>query len=83
MRFLDYLIEDPIPAVDVGRNAIVLANVPRPERFALHKLPVSESREHAPEAIDALGALWQRRTRAVCSQSFSQSGAMTSIAEKR
>ncbi|MFZ5722552.1 MAG: GSU2403 family nucleotidyltransferase fold protein [Pseudomonadota bacterium] len=44
LRFLDYLLESPVPAVIVGRRALLLANVPAPERFALHKLLVSESR---------------------------------------
>lgn len=45
LRFLDYLLEAPVPAVVVGRRAQALVNVPQPERFALHKLLVSESRE--------------------------------------
>lgn len=47
LRYLDYLIEEPVPIVIPGRKALVLINVPRPERFALHKLIVSESRESA------------------------------------
>lgn len=45
LRFLDYLLQEPVPAVAVGRRALALVNVPAPERFALHKLLVSESRE--------------------------------------
>lgn len=44
LRFLDYLLESPVPAVVIGQRAMLLANVPLPERFALHKLLVSESR---------------------------------------
>lgn len=44
LRFLDYLLVSPVPALAVGRRAITLLNVPLPERFALHKLLVSESR---------------------------------------
>lgn len=40
---LDYLIEDPIPAVVLGRGT-VLVRVPRPGRFALHKLWTAASR---------------------------------------
>ncbi|PWG62927.1 GSU2403 family nucleotidyltransferase fold protein [Spiribacter halobius] len=47
VRFLDYLLEGAIPAAIAGRRALVLANVPLPERFALHKLLVSESRPPA------------------------------------
>jgi hypothetical protein len=45
LRFLDYLLESPVPAVVIGKRALALVNVPQPERFALHKLLVSESRE--------------------------------------
>jgi hypothetical protein len=47
LRFLDYLLIDPVPAVVAGRRAMVLLSVPAPERFALHKLLVSESRSTA------------------------------------
>jgi hypothetical protein len=43
LRFLDYLIEETQPAVVVGGSGI-LANVPRPGRFALHKLLVAGRR---------------------------------------
>lgn len=45
LRFLDYLLQEPVPAVATGRRSLALVNVPAPERFALHKLLVSESRE--------------------------------------
>lgn len=41
--FLDYLIENPVQAVVIGRFGI-LVNVPDPARFALHKLFISEGR---------------------------------------
>lgn len=44
LRFLDYVLVSPIPVVVVGRKYLCLLNVPSPERFALHKLLVSESR---------------------------------------
>ena len=47
VRFLDYLIDDTISVPIVGRRLLVLVNVPLPERFALHKLLVSESRPSA------------------------------------
>ncbi|MFC6634842.1 GSU2403 family nucleotidyltransferase fold protein [Microbulbifer taiwanensis] len=47
VRFLDYLLESPVAVTLVGRRTQVLANVPAPERFALHKLLVSESRASA------------------------------------
>lgn len=47
LRFLDYLLAEPVAAVATGRRALVLLNVPAPERFALHKLLVAESRPAA------------------------------------
>lgn len=47
LRFLDYLIEETMPAVAIGRKQLALVNVPLPGRFALHKLLVSESRSPA------------------------------------
>ena len=44
LRFLDYLIENPIKAAIVGGDG-VLVNIPRPERFALHKLIVATRRK--------------------------------------
>lgn len=47
VRFLDYLLAETVPALLIGRRQVVLANVPLPERFGLHKLLVSESRATA------------------------------------
>lgn len=47
LRFLDYLIQDAAPHVLVGQKQQIICNLPLPERFALHKLLVSESRESA------------------------------------
>jgi hypothetical protein len=44
LRFLDYLIEDPFPAVALGRRP-VLVRVPQPARYAVHKLIVSQERD--------------------------------------
>jgi hypothetical protein len=43
LHFLDYLIADPIPAVALHRSG-ALVRVPRPERFAIHKLIVAHRR---------------------------------------
>jgi len=43
LRFLDYLLRDAIPAV-VLSNGGILINVPQPERYAVHKLIVSQRR---------------------------------------
>ncbi len=44
LRFLDYLIEEPLPAVALGRRP-VLVQVPQPARYAVHKLIVSQERD--------------------------------------
>lgn len=41
---LDWLLEEPLEAVALGRDSIVPVRVPRPERLALHKLWVSRKR---------------------------------------
>jgi hypothetical protein len=49
VRHLDYLIEDPMQAVVIGAD-VVLVNLPPPARFAMHKLWISEKRPAAFEA---------------------------------
>lgn len=44
LRFLDFLIEDPVDAVLVAPTGGVMVTVPRPERFAIHKLIVAAYR---------------------------------------
>lgn len=52
LRHLDFLIDDPIPAVSLYRSG-VLVQIPRPERFAIHKLIVAERRQGGPDVIKA------------------------------
>ncbi|MHB8763304.1 MAG: GSU2403 family nucleotidyltransferase fold protein [Deferrisomatales bacterium] len=47
LRFLDYLIESPVPAVALGRRP-VLVRVPSPSRYAVHKLIVAGERRQEP-----------------------------------
>jgi hypothetical protein len=49
LRFLDYLIEDPMQAVVFGAD-VVLVNIPAPARFAFHKLWISL---HRPPTFQA------------------------------
>ena len=49
LRFLDYLIEDSISAMALGRTPL-LVRVPAPERFAVHKLIVSQERKNSLKA---------------------------------
>lgn len=44
LHYLNFLIADPIPAAVVYRSG-VLVQIPRPERFAIHKLIVSDRRQ--------------------------------------
>lgn len=43
LHYLDFLIKDPMPAVSIYMEGL-LVQVPRPERFAVHKLIVSQKR---------------------------------------
>ena len=43
LSFLNFLIADPIPAVGLYRSG-VLVQIPRPERYAIHKLIVAQRR---------------------------------------
>ena len=52
LRHLDYLLKDPVPAVSLYR-AGVLVQIPRPERYAIHKLIVSERRHGGPDSLKA------------------------------
>ncbi|TWG90648.1 hypothetical protein L598_006700000050 [Mesorhizobium sp. J18] len=46
LPFLNFLIADPIPAVALYRSG-VLVQIPRPERYAIHKLIVAQHRSGA------------------------------------
>lgn len=59
LHFLNYLIADPIPAVALYRSG-VLVQIPRPERFAIHKLIVAQRRS-GPNRAKARKDLAQAR----------------------
>lgn len=50
LHFLNYLIADPIPTAALYRSG-VLIQIPRPERYAIHKLIVANRRQGGPDAI--------------------------------
>jgi hypothetical protein len=50
LHHMNYLIADPIKAVVTYRNG-VLVQVPRPERFAIHKLIVADRRRDGPDSL--------------------------------
>lgn len=52
LRHLDYLLEEPIIAVSLYRSG-VLVQIPRPERYAIHKLIIAERRKAGPDASKA------------------------------
>ncbi|MFN4273958.1 MAG: GSU2403 family nucleotidyltransferase fold protein [Aliihoeflea sp.] len=52
LNYLNFLIADPIHAVALYRSG-VLVQVPRPERFAIHKLIVADRRQGGPERLKA------------------------------
>jgi len=57
LHYLNFLLAEPIPAALCYRNG-VLVQIPRPERFAIHKLIVSDRRR---EGADSLKSIKDRR----------------------
>lgn len=52
LNYLNFLIAEPIPAVALYRSG-VLVQIPRPERFAIHKLIVADRRKTGPDQAKA------------------------------
>jgi hypothetical protein len=52
LHHLNYLIADPIHAVALYRDGI-LVQIPRPEKFAIHKLIVADRRRDGPASFKA------------------------------
>lgn len=52
LNYLDFLITEPIPALAPYRSG-VLVQIPRPERFAIHKLIVADRRLGGPDQARA------------------------------
>lgn len=50
LHFLNFLISDPIQAAAVYRDGILI-QVPRPERYAIHKLIVADRRREGPDSV--------------------------------
>ncbi len=48
LNYLNYLIAEPIPGLALYRSG-VLVQIPRPERFAIHKLIVADRRQGGPD----------------------------------
>lgn len=58
LHHLNFLIAEPIYAAAVYRDG-VLVRIPRPERFAIHKLIVSNRRREGPDSLKARKDLLQ------------------------
>jgi hypothetical protein len=52
LHFLNYLIAEPIKAAVPYRSG-VLVQIPRPERFAIHKLIIADRRRDGPNSLKA------------------------------
>lgn len=52
LNYLNFLIAEPIPAIALYRSG-VLVQIPRPERFAIHKLIVADRRRAGPDQAKA------------------------------
>ncbi|WBU56625.1 nucleotidyltransferase family protein [Paracoccus sediminicola] len=50
LNYLNFLIADPIHAVALYRSG-VLVQIPRPERYAIHKLIVADRRRDGPDQL--------------------------------
>jgi len=53
LHYLNYLLAEPIQAVALYRSG-VLVQIPRPERFAIHKLIVSDRRRGGPDGLKSV-----------------------------
>ena len=53
LHYLNYLLSEPIRAAVPYRNG-VLVQIPRPERFAIHKLIVADRRSGGPNSLKAI-----------------------------
>jgi hypothetical protein len=53
LHYLNYLIAEPIKAAVTYRNG-VLVQIPRPERFAIHKLIVSDRRQGGSDSLKSM-----------------------------
>ena len=49
LRFLDFLLRDPVRTVLLHKSGVIV-NVPAPERFAIHKLIVAARRTETPQS---------------------------------
>lgn len=53
LHYLNYLLAEPISAAATYRDGVLL-QIPRPERFAVHKLIVADRRLEGPDSLKAV-----------------------------
>lgn len=53
LHYLNYLLAEPISAAATYRDGVLL-QIPRPERFAIHKLIVADRRLEGPDSLKAV-----------------------------
>lgn len=53
LHYLNYLLAEPLMAAATYRGG-VLVQIPRPERFAIHKLIVADRRLEGPDSLKAV-----------------------------
>lgn len=58
LHYLNFLMADPIHAAAIYREGI-LVRIPRPEKFAIHKLIISNRRRGGPQSLKASKDLMQ------------------------
>ncbi|WBX84431.1 GSU2403 family nucleotidyltransferase fold protein [Sphingosinicella microcystinivorans] len=58
LHYLNYVLAEPIDAAAVYREG-VLVKIPRPERFAIHKLIVADRRREGPDSFKSRKDLMQ------------------------
>ena len=58
LHFLNFILSDPLPAAAIYRDG-VLIQIPRPERFAIHKLIVADRRRDGADGIKSRKDLMQ------------------------
>ncbi|MCB1454022.1 MAG: hypothetical protein KDJ43_10275, partial [Rhizobiaceae bacterium] len=58
LHFLNFVISDPLPAAAIYRDGILI-HIPRPERFAIHKLIVSDRRRDGADSLKSRKDLMQ------------------------
>lgn len=68
LRFLDFLIRDPIDAVLIGTKGGIPVTIPHPAKFAIHKLIISSGRPATDSAKKAKDIMQAEQLIAICAE---------------